>query len=89
MRQGDIFYPNDPRFEKTPRTPEVLADILEVDCYDQDGELVTRKAVAFNYFDTGDGLDVRVFYSGIFRQDVELAIADHLKTRVSSWDFAG
>lgn len=87
MRQGDIYNSRDPRFQPSDKAIEVKADVIQVECYDDQGELVTSKIVAFDYFDTGDGLDVRVCNAGIFREDAKEAIGQHLKTRVSSWDF--
>jgi len=80
---------NDPRFEPTPGPPKVLADVIAIDCHDDRGNLVTRKVIAFDYFDTGDGWDVRVSNAGIFREDAMIAIGEILKTRVSVWDFVG
>lgn len=85
--QNQIFYPNDPRFEPTPASPRVTVDEILVDYYNQDGEIIATKTVLFDYFDTGDGLDVRVLNAGALQEDTKNAIADHLKTRVAAWDF--
>jgi hypothetical protein len=84
-----IFYPGDPRLEPSRPSPRVTVDEILVDYYAQDGQVIATKTVLFDYFDTGDGLDVRVLNAGALVEDTKTAIEDHLKTRVSSWDFVG